>query len=147
MNTKADPHDLNRFLAAQTSDFQTALSELRRGRKTSHWIWYIFPQVAGLGKSQMARHYAIQSKDEAIAYLAHPVLGPRLIECAEGLLLNWGDSIETIMGFPDHRKLNSSMTLFAEISAPNSVFQQVLDVFYRGRKDQITLQFLGNQPS
>jgi uncharacterized protein (DUF1810 family) len=146
MTHPEDPHDLNRFLEAQVSDYVKALGELRRGRKTSHWIWYIFPQM-DLGSSQMAKHYAIRSKDEASAYLAHPVLGPRLMESAEALLQHWGESIETIMGFPDHLKLNSSMTLFAAISPPNSVFEQVLDVFYRGQKDRRTLHFIENHPS
>jgi uncharacterized protein (DUF1810 family) len=137
-----DPFDLQRFLAAQANDYQEALRELQRGRKESHWIWYIFPQVAGLGRSSMAEKYAIQSKDEAIAYLNHPILGARLRECSEALLKHRGKPIADIMGYPDDLKLRSSMTLFAAISEPPSIFHQVLDAFYSGQMDDRTITFL-----
>jgi uncharacterized protein (DUF1810 family) len=137
-----DPYHLQRFLAAQAEDYECALGELRRGRKESHWIWYIFPQVAGLGRSSMAEKYAIQSPDEAVAYLNHPILGPRLRECSDALLKHRGTRIEDIMGYPDDLKLRSSMTLFAAISDPESVFHKVLEVFYSGERDEPTLAFL-----
>jgi len=145
MSTEANClHNLERFVVAQSSEYERALRELRCERKTSHWICYIFPQVAGLGHSFTAERYAVRSKQETLAYLAHPVRGPRLLECAEVLLHHWGELIETITGFPDHLKLNSSMPLLAELSPPNSIFQQVLDVFPRGRKENRTIQFLEN---
>lgn len=143
-----DPHpfDLDRFVTAQRNDYETALGELRAGRKRSHWIWYIFPQVAGLGFSSMAARYAIQSRGEAEAYLAHPVLGPRLRECAEALLAHKGKSANAIMGYPDDLKLLSSMTLFAAVAEPDSVFHQVLQVFYEGGEDPKTVSFLDAHP-
>lgn len=142
MTTVSDPYKLNRFLTAQLDDYSTALAELRRGRKESHWIWYIFPQVTGLGRSSIAEEYAIKSKEEGMAYLEHDVLGPRLRECA-GTLLNHEDrNIEEIMGFPDDLKLRSSMTLFASLAAADSVFHQVLRIFYAGEMDAKTLTFL-----
>ena len=137
-----DPYNLQRFLAAQAEDYECALGELQRGRKESHWIWYIFPQVAGLGRSPMAEKYAIQSLDEAVAYLNHPVLGARLRECSETLLKHRSNRIEDIMGYPDDLKLRSSMTLFATISTPGSVFHKVLDAFYSGEMDERTVSFL-----
>jgi uncharacterized protein (DUF1810 family) len=137
-----DPHNLQRFITAQAEDYQCALRELERGRKESHWIWYIFPQVAGLGRSPTAQEYAIQSRDEAVAYLAHPVLGARLQRFSEALLKHQGKRIQDIMGFPDDLKLRSSMTLFAELSEQGSVFHKVLDAFYSGQTDDRTLAFL-----
>jgi uncharacterized protein (DUF1810 family) len=137
-----DPHNLQRFLAAQEDDYDLALGELERGRKESHWIWYICPQVAGLGHSPMAQMYAIRSKDEAIAYLHHPLLGARLRKCCEALLRHQGTQVQEIMGFPDDLKLCSSMTLFVMVSTPNSIFHKVLDAFYAGRMDERTLAFL-----
>jgi uncharacterized protein (DUF1810 family) len=134
--------DLQRFLSAQERDYATALHELRSGRKRSHWIWYIFPQVAGLGWSLTSQRYAIQSRDEAIAYRNHPVLGTRLIECCKALLKHQSTDISQIMGYPDDLKLRSSMTLFAAISEPGSLFHQVLEAFYEGHQDSRTLQFL-----
>lgn len=131
MNSE-DPFRLKRFLDAQEEDYLTALSELRNGRKRSHWIWYIFPQVDGLGSSTIAQEYAIKSKDEAIAYLVHDVLGSRLQECALCLLQHQDKSINAIMGFPDDLKLKSSMTLFATLSSSGSVFQRLLEIFYQG---------------
>lgn len=138
----ADPHDLDRFVTAQKDIFDRALSELRTGEKRSHWMWFIFPQVSGLGSSSMARRYAIRSRAEAAAYLQHPLLGHRLAECAEALLSVHDRSAEDIMGYPDYLKLQSSMTLFAEISAPGSVFARVLERYYAGTSDPQTLAFL-----
>lgn len=138
----SDPHKLIRLLTAQDENYPIALSELHRGRKESHWIWYIFPQVAGLGRSSMAEEYAIRSREEGIAYLAHDVLGPRLHECTSALLNHQDRRIEDIMGFPDDLKLHSSMTLFASLAAPDSVFHQVLGIFYAGKMDTKTLALL-----
>ena len=137
-----DPYKLERFLTAQEQNYSDALRELRRGRKQSHWIWYVFPQVAGLGNSPTAQHYAIGSQEEAVAYLAHPVLGQRLRECCEALLPHRGSQITDIMGFPDDLKLRSSMTLFASVAEDPQIFQAVLDAFYGGRADQKTIDFL-----
>jgi len=140
--SEPDPHHLERFVAAQAEDFERALGELRRGQKQSHWIWYIFPQVAGLGHSSMAQKYAIQSRDEAMAFLNHPVLGPRLRQCCEALLKHRGKSVEDIMGYPDDLKLRSSMTLFAAVAESRSVFGEVLEAFYDGGVDERTRDFL-----
>ena len=137
-----DPYNLQRFVTAQAQDYETALGELRAGRKESHWIWYIFPQVAGLGFSSTAERYAIQSKAEAMAYLEHDVLGARLIECSATLLRIDGRRIEGIMGSPDDLKLRSSMTLFKAVSSSGSVFEEVLDKFYSGYEDARTIDFL-----
>ena len=142
MEARDDPFRLERFVSAQRGTYETALAELRRGAKRSHWMWFIFPQVAGLGSSGMAQRYAIQSRAEAAAYLAHPVLGPRLIACAQALLAHPDKSAGEIMGSPDDIKLRSSMTLFATISAPGSPMQAVLDAFYGGEADERTLAFL-----
>lgn len=138
----ANPHDLHRFLIAQQDDYARALAELRAGRKRSHWMWYIFPQLDGLGFSSMSRRYSIKTSDEAHAYLLHPVLGPRLTECAEALLAVQGRSAREILGSPDDLKLKSSATLFASISPPGSVFHRVLDHFFAGQQDGQTLQLL-----
>lgn len=123
---------LQRFLDAQAPVYETALAELRTGRKRTHWMWFIFPQRAGLGSSTMARRYAIQSTAEAEAYLAHPVLGPRLVACAEALLLHRGTSATSILGDVDALKLCSSMLLFAAVAPALPVFQTVLDTFCDG---------------
>jgi uncharacterized protein (DUF1810 family) len=140
--TEPDPYDLHRFLTAQADDYECALAELQRGRKESHWIWYVFPQVAGLGHSSMAQEYAIRSKDEAIEYLGHPILGARLHKCSEALLRHQGKQIQDIMGFPDDLKLRSSMTLFAIVSAPDSIFHKVLNAFYSDEMDERTVRFV-----
>lgn len=140
--SEQDPYNLQRFLAAQAGDYEDALGELQHGRKESHWIWYIFPQVAGLGHSSMAEKYAIQSRAEALAYLNHPVLGARLRACAEMLLQHQAKRIQDIMGYPDDLKLRSSMTLFAAISSPGGIFRKVLDAFYSGQMDERTIAFL-----
>jgi uncharacterized protein (DUF1810 family) len=137
-----DPYDLERFITAQESDYDTAIEELQRGAKRSHWIWYVFPQVAGLGSSMMAERYAIQSREEGAAYLAHPILGARLAECASVLLQHTGKTAEDVMGYPDSLKLKSSMTLFAELSATDSVFQKVLNHYFSGAGDVRTTEYL-----
>jgi uncharacterized protein (DUF1810 family) len=126
--------DLERFVRAQDSGgtYQQAVAELRNGRKTSHWMWFIFPQVAGLGRSAMAQAYAISDLTEARAYLAHPVLGPRLVECAEIVASQRGLSAEQIFGGIDAIKLRSSMTLFAHADPDQTIFQQVIDQYYDG---------------
>jgi uncharacterized protein (DUF1810 family) len=121
-----DEHDLNRFVDAQRSTYASALAELHGGRKRSHWMWFVFPQLAGLGRSATAERYAIASLAEAEVYLKHPVLGPRLIECATAVLDVEGRSAHEIFGSPDDLKLRSCATLFALVSAPESVFARLL---------------------
>lgn len=141
-----DRYDLNRFVHAQQGDYQRALEEIRSGRKQSHWMWYVFPQIEGLGSSPMARRYAIKSKREAEEYLRHPILGPRLRECAEAVLAVEGRSAHEIFGSPDDLKLRSCATLFAAVSPPGSVFDQVLSRYFDGRRDERTTQLLfGNR--
>lgn len=137
-----DPFDLERFVAAQRSHYVTALAELRAGRKRTHWMWFVFPQMLGLGRSSTSTHYAIRSLEEARRYLAHPALGPRLAECAEALLAVEGRSASDIFGYPDDLKLRSSMTLFAEAAGPGSVFERVLRKYCGGRADARTLELL-----
>ena len=142
----SDSHNLQRFVTAQSADFERALKELLRGRKQSHWIWYVFPQIAGLGYSSTAQKYSIQSREEAIAYLNHKILSERILQCCATLLKHEGKDIYDIMGFPDNLKLCSSMTLFALVSEPDSIFRKLLDVFYFGRLDEKTVTILqGNQ--
>jgi uncharacterized protein (DUF1810 family) len=133
-----DPYDLARFVEAQDRDYASALAEIRRGRKQSHWMWYVFPQFEGLGASAMSTHYAIKSVDEARAYLAHPVLGPRLVEIAEAALGIEGRSARDIFGSPDDIKLRSSATLFAAASSAGSVFHRLLEKYFDGREDEQT---------
>jgi uncharacterized protein (DUF1810 family) len=139
---KADPFDLERFLEAQAHDYQDALAEIQRGRKRSHWMWYVFPQFEGLGMSAMSERYAIKSRGEATAYLAHPVLGPRLVECAEAALAVVGRSAQEIFGPPDDLKLRSSATLFAAVSPDGSVFHRLLDKYFYGKPDERTLALM-----
>ena len=134
-----DSFDLVRILQAQEGDYQTALSELRSGRKQSHWMWYVFPQFEGLGLSTISRRYSIKSRAEAEAYLAHPILGPRLVECAQAALDVNGRSALELFGSPDDLKLRSSATLFALVSPPDSVFQRVLDKYFQGERDARTI--------
>jgi uncharacterized protein (DUF1810 family) len=136
---------LERFVEAQDSGrtYATALHELRQGRKTSHWMWFVFPQVAGLGHSPMAQAYALASLDEARDYLAHPVLGPRLLECTAAVLTHTDRSAEQIFGGIDALKLRSSMTLFARADPDQPAFSQVLEAFYDGEPDARTDQLLG----
>jgi uncharacterized protein (DUF1810 family) len=134
--------DLSRFLKAQESDYEHALSEIKSGQKRTHWMWYIFPQIDGLGSSSTARLYSIKSIEEARAYLDHPVLGPRLIECAEAVAYVEGRPIAAIFGSPDDMKLKSCATLFATVAPPGSVFDRILEKYYRGMRDDKTLQLL-----
>ena len=138
----ADPFDLNRFVRAQQADYALALAEIKRGRKTSHWMWYVFPQILGLGFSSMSQKYAIRSAAEATAYLGHPLLGPRLRECCEALLAIEGRSAHEIFGSPDDLKLNSCATLFAAVSGPGSIFANVLEKYFEGTSDDKTLKLL-----
>ena len=143
----ADPYDLNRFLSAQEGDYERALAEIQAGRKSTHWMWYIFPQLDGLAFSSTSQHYAIKSLDEARAYLAHPTLGPRLRACAESALHVEGKSASTIFGSPDDMKLKSCATLFSIVSPPGSVFDALLLKYYRGECDERTLRLLNLQPN
>jgi uncharacterized protein (DUF1810 family) len=141
-----EPYRLQRFVTAQDTDstYERARAELLAGRKTSHWMWFVFPQVAGLGQSEMSRRYAITSLDEARAYLDHPVLGPRLRECAAALLSHSGKSASEILGEIDAVKLRSSMTLFARAANPQdaAVFEQVLARYFDGEDDPATERLL-----
>jgi uncharacterized protein (DUF1810 family) len=137
-----DPHNLNRFVQAQERDYDQALSEIRAGRKRSHWMWYVFPQFTGLGSSPTSEHYAIKSVQEATAYLAHPVLGPRLLECAEAALQIEGRSALEVFGSPDDMKLRSSATLFASVSPEGSVFHRIIDKYFAGEKDVRTVELM-----
>jgi uncharacterized protein (DUF1810 family) len=138
-----DPHNLSRFVQAQETVYDQAISEIKRGRKQSHWMWYIFPQFDGLGFSATSRRYSIKSLAEAEAYLSHPVLGPRLIECTEAAIGVKGRSAFEIFGSPDDMKLRSSATLFACVSPAGSVFERVLDTFFQGERDEKTLSLSG----
>jgi uncharacterized protein (DUF1810 family) len=139
-----DHYRLERFVEAQDGVHTRALAELRAGRKTSHWMWFVFPQVAGLGSSPISQHYAIGSLGEARAYLEHPVLGPRLVECARAVASHPDRTAREIMGSPDDAKLRSSMTLFALAADSEPVFQQVLDTFFAGERDPRTVDLLGD---
>jgi uncharacterized protein (DUF1810 family) len=134
--------DLQRFRDAQEGVYEQALAELTAGRKTSHWIWFVFPQVAGLGSSPTSQHYAIGSLEEARAYADDDVLGPRLVESARAVLAHRDRTAREIMGSPDDAKLRSSMTLFAIAAASEPVFQQVLDAFFDGERDPRTEEFV-----
>jgi uncharacterized protein (DUF1810 family) len=141
--TCPDPYDLDRFVQAQRDSYDRALSEIRAGWKRTHWMWFIFPQLEGLGSSPTARKYAIKSLDEARAYLRHEVLGRRLVDCAEAALSVPGSSAHDIFGSPDDWKLHSSATLFALVSPPGSAFERLLVKYFRGEQDQKTLALLG----
>jgi uncharacterized protein (DUF1810 family) len=138
------PYDLDRFVKAQAASYAGALRELRAGRKTGHWIWFIFPQIEGLGRSDNSRQYALASLDEARAYLAHPVLGPRLRECAAALLSVNGRSADEILGGLDATKVRSSMTLFHRAAPDEPVFTELLDRYYDGIEDELTLARIGS---
>ncbi|HEU4620054.1 MAG TPA: DUF1810 domain-containing protein [Gammaproteobacteria bacterium] len=138
----SDPYTLDRFVRAQERSYEQALAEIRSGRKRSHWMWYVFPQYAGLGFSSTSKLYAIKSVPEAEAYLRHSVLGPRLTECAEALLGIEGRSAFEIFGSPDDMKLRSSATLFAAVSPPGSVFERLLDKYFGGERDEKTLRLM-----
>ncbi len=139
-----DPHDLDRFVRAQRRNYDEALAEIASGRKRTHWMWYVFPQVAGLGMSDTSQEFAIRSVEEAAAYLCHPILGPRLIACAEAALAVEGRTAREIFGKPDDAKLKSSATLFARVSPDGSVFHQLLDRYFEARPDDRTLGLLGD---
>ncbi|MBU0664448.1 MAG: DUF1810 domain-containing protein [Proteobacteria bacterium] len=141
-----DPFDLNRFSRAQEKIYPKVLEELRKGRKESHWMWFIFPQIEGLGRSATAKFYAIKSLEEAAAYLNHPVLGQRLLQCSESLLNIHQKSASAIFGFPDEWKLRSCMTLFATIAEEDSVFARVLANYFNGQTDQRTMEILNREP-
>ncbi|SDC78952.1 Uncharacterized protein, DUF1810 family [Geodermatophilus telluris] len=133
-----DPYGLRRFVDAQAGSYEQALAELRAGRKTSHWMWFVFPQVAGLGRSPTAQHYAVTGLDEARAYLAHPVLGPRLVECARVLTELPGTDPVAVFGPVDAVKLRSSMTLFAYADPDEPAFRAVLEQYFAGEEDPAT---------
>jgi uncharacterized protein (DUF1810 family) len=143
----SDPFHLERFVSEQSAVYSQVLAELRGGRKRSHWIWFIFPQMKGLGRSEMAQYFGVGSLDEARAYLAHPVLGPHLIECTQLVNAIEGSTIDEIFGFPDNLKFRSSMTLFAEAANDNSPFVRPLDKFFAGERDTVTLDLLRAQQS
>ena len=134
----SDPSDLQRFVDAQRDSYDTALAELRAGAKRSHWMWFVFPQVAGLGRSATAQHFAISGLDEARAYLAHPVLGPRLVECARALVELAGSDAVAVLGPVDAQKLHSSMTLSAHADPDEPLFRAVLDRYFGGHEDEAT---------
>jgi len=137
-----DLFELSRFTSAQENIYDRVLSEIRSGQKRTHWMWYIFPQIDGLGHSTTSKHYAIKSIEEARQYLNHPVLGTRLLECAEAVFAIEGRSVSEIFGYPDDLKLRSSMTLFASVEDPGSVFVRVLDKYFHGERDVRTLHIL-----
>ena len=148
MHNMNDPHDLERFVQAQRGDYHRALEEVQSGQKRTHWMWYIFPQLAGLGSSVMAQQYAIRSIAEAEAYLRHPILGPRLVQIAQAVLDVRGRSAQQIFGSPDDLKLRSSATLFSIAAAQarlpqGRVFDRLMDVYFDGRPDAQTQRLLG----
>ncbi len=138
--TMADPFDLERFVRAQENVYSEVVAQLSRGRKTSHWMWFIFPQLKGLGHSQMATFYGIGSRAEAEAYLQHPVLGPRLLQCTALMNAVEGKSVDEVLGYPDDLKFQSSMTLFAEVGGES--FSAALAKYFHGRTDSATLKLL-----
>ena len=137
-----DAVSLHRFLEAQETAYAVALTEIQRGRKASHWMWYIFPQIQGLGFSATSRHYALASAHEAEAYARHPVLGARLVHLGEELLALESNDATRILGSPDDLKLRSCMTLFGALPGAHAVFQRVLDKFFGGKPDEHTLRLL-----
>lgn len=141
-----DPHDLARFVEAQADSYERALAEIGDGRKRSHWMWYVFPQLEGLGFSATSRKYSIRSLAEARAYLNHPVLGPRLVACAAAASSVQGRSALEVFGSPDDMKLKSCATLFASVSPPGSVFERLLDKYFQGERDGNTLRLLAQTP-
>lgn len=139
-----DPYDLARFVAAQAGTYRHALAEIRAGEKRSHWMWFVFPQLAGLGSSPMARKYAIRHLAEAAAYLRHPVLGPRLEECVDALLDHTGKTAHEIFGSPDDWKLRSCATLFSRVAATGPRYERLLAAYFEGRADERTLELLAS---
>ena len=148
LRSMADPYDLERFVAAQNAGatYHHAIEELRRGRKTSHWMWFVFPQITGLGRSHLAMTYAITSLEEARTYLQHPVLGPRLRECAVIVAGSAAGTAREIFGDIDTQKLRSSITLFLRADPAEPVFQRVLDRYFGGHPDSATDQLIGSPP-
>jgi uncharacterized protein (DUF1810 family) len=143
MRDAHDPHNLSRFVQAQEGGvYEQALAEISSGSKQSHWMWYIFPQFAGLGLSSTSRLYSIKSIAEAKEYLSHPILGPRLLECAAAALSVQGRTALEIFGSPDDMKLRSCATLFGHVSPPGSVFDQLLDKYFQGGREDKTLRLL-----
>jgi uncharacterized protein (DUF1810 family) len=138
----SDPHNLQRFVAAQNSVYERVLAELRGGKKHGHWMWFIFPQLRGLGYSHTAIAFGISSREEAQAYLKHPILGPRLLECTRLVSLIEGRSIDQIFGYPDDLKFRSSMTLFASVTAENQIFREALQKYFGGEPDPLTMERL-----
>jgi uncharacterized protein (DUF1810 family) len=141
----SDPYNLRRFVNTQQSIYDDVLRELREGHKRSHWMWFIFPQIEGLGHSAMAREYAISSREEAEAYLRHPVLGQRLEECARLVAAINGRSIEDIFGYPDYLKFRSSMTLFSNVAPNREIFEECLQKYFGGEPDPVTLAELNKK--
>jgi uncharacterized protein (DUF1810 family) len=145
-DSRDDPRNLSRFVQAQQDDYEQALSEIQSGRKRSHWMWYIFPQLDGLGQSATSRRYSIKSIAEADAFLNHPILGARLLECCEAVIAVEGRSALEIFGSPDEMKLKSCATLFAQVAPPGSVFVRLLGKYFHGERDDRTLRLLGAAP-
>ena len=141
-----DPFRLSRFVDAQAGAYEVALAELRRGRKASHWMWFVFPQVAGLGLSPTSRFYAIGTLEEARAYLAHPLLGPRLRACVAAVLGHPDRSAREIFGSPDDMKFRSCLTLFAQAGPQEGMFTEALQAFFSGEPDPLTIERLGRAP-
>ena len=137
-----DQYKLNRFIEAQMATYEGAMLELARGRKESHWIWYIFPQITGLGRSETTKLYSIKSLEEALAYLEHPLLGQRLIEACEILLSLRDASIDEVMGFPDDLKLLSSMTLFEAVSDSNSIFTKIIEFYFDDERGETSIEII-----
>ena len=137
-----DQYNLNRFIKAQMTTYEGAMLELTRGRKESHWIWYIFPQIEGLGRSDTAKLYSIKSLEEGRAYLEHPVLGQRLIGVCEIILSLKDVSMDEVMGLPDDLKLLSSMTLFEAVSEPNSIFTKIIEIYFDDERDEASLEII-----
>jgi len=137
-----DPYDLQRFVDAQNPVYSQVCAELRAGQKESHWMWFVFPQLRGLGHTHMATKFGISSREEAEAYLAHPILGPRLRECTRLVNTVDGRSIEEVFGYPDDLKFRSSMTLFAAVASDKEVFRQALQKYFGGEPDRLTLKLL-----
>ena len=142
MMKNTDTYNLNRFISAQDGVFESVLAELSSGQKRTHWMWFIFPQIDGLGQSTTSRYYSIKSRDEARQYLQHPVLGVRLLKCAELILAVEAKSASEIFGFPDDQKLKSSMTLFATVADSEAVFVHVLEKYFDGKRDEKTIYLL-----
>jgi uncharacterized protein (DUF1810 family) len=138
--TNSDPHNLQRFLDAQDPVFERVLAELRAGQKHSHWMWFIFPQIRGLGHSETAQRFAIASRAEAESYLAHPILGGRLRQCTQLVVELEGRTVSQIFGYPDDLKFHSSMTLFESVSGQGSVFETALNRYFDGERDLSTLK-------